>query len=454
MRKCIVLLFAIILFCVPNVHSQQRDAKTELKEAERLYNNKEYYSASYIYKYFSAVLNPEQRFIYAFCLVNSNPSTDNVGEAIRQLKTASSGGNSKAMLSLYYIYTQNKIASPDRSQAIAYIRMAADYENEEGMYIYGSLLNQGDFISRDTVKAYRFIEKAAAKNFYQAISDLGYMHYAGRGAEKNLSKAEYYWKKAAESGAAEAVYNYSFLLLETNKNIATAIANLQSIASKGFTTASLYLGSIYNYGQHGIPRDTAKAIQYYKNVMQDDGFKKNNKEMYDTARAIVARYGAVEPVSDHKLLRTAFDNLIKKITRTPVVPENEKDKRIFILNQLENEYKDLRSLGFRNGTLRFGRENTPLNSILLTKPFHTYETNIVEAVTPESVQRVYLKWVQILQKMYPEHTLVKKGNTSGIHFMLTPETGYIGIYITLFDYYNSTQGSQVFMTVMYTERSK
>lgn len=456
MKKNIILLVSFFVFGITALSAQQRDAKTELKEAERMYNNKEYYSASYIYKYFSATLNPEQRYIYAFCLVNSNATQENIAEAIRQLKIAVSGRNAKAMLALYYIYMENRLVPQDRSQAIDFITMAATYENEEGLYIYGTILNDGNFVSRDTVKAYTLIEKAAQKKYYNAIHALGYMHYTGKRAPKDLSKAEYYWKQAADFGTDEALYNYSLLLLETNKNTGTAIANFKSLASKGFASASAYLGYLYLNGAPNTMSDTTKALIYFKQVLYNDNFKKTNKADYDKIRTIVAKFGAIEPVNDSKLLRNVFDELIQSVTRKPNVPETEKDKRKFILNKLEDAYKKLGALGFREGIVRFGKENAPLDTVLLTKPYHIYETDIVQVVTPEAAKQIQQKWVQLLQQAYPEHTMYRgKVSTTGIHFMLRPEKEFIHIYATYFDYMGPGYplSSQVILKVEYSVRS-
>ncbi|MBY0479544.1 MAG: sel1 repeat family protein [Chitinophagaceae bacterium] len=454
MKQIVVLLLCTFLVTIPAVHAQKRDAKTELQEAERLYNKKDYYSASYIYKAFANVLNPEQRFLYAFCLVNSNPIKENVDEAIRQLKTASTGGNSKAMVALYYIYMQNQLVPQDRSEAVIYITKSAEYENPEGMYIYGTLLSDGNFISRDTIKAYKYFEKAAAKNNYDAQNALGYMHFTGTRAKKDLVKAAYYWKLAAESGTNEAVYNYAYLLLETNGNKTMAIANLQSLAQKGYTLASYLLGSVYYEGKYAVPQDIEKSLLYFRTVMGDDAFKKNNKEQYNYARELVAYYAAIEPSSDVKLLRKAFDELIQKITSNPAVPETESNKRVFILNKLKAAYASLQPLGFREGRIYFGSDSSPLEPVLLTKPYHQYETTIAEIANKDSAQKVYQKWIRVLKQLYPEHTVKETATTSGIHYQLSPEKGYLGIYISLFDYTGNPNSPLIKMTIIYTVRSK
>lgn len=457
MRKLVIVLFVLTAFAVTNLNAQNGTADKELKEAERFYKDKNYISAIILYKKNAVLLKPEERFFYAYCLVHkSQYSQDDVTEAINQLKMASNRGYTPAMVALYDIYLANRLVPQDRSQAVTYISRAADYEDTAGLYIYGSMLNAGDFISRDTVKGYQLIVKSASKKYYDALNALGYMHYTGSKAPKDLSKAAYYWKQAAETGKEEAVYNYSLVLLETNTNVPSAIANLQKLNDKGFAPASAYLGNIYHDGLYNIPKNIEKGLEYYRaSLYYYDYSNKKDKKTYDAIKAIVAKYGAIEPNTDIKLLRTAFDALINRVTSTPVIPTAETDKRKYIQQTLEDAYKKLGALGFRDGKIRFGQENAPLNPLLLTNPFHTYETDIVQVVSPESAEKTQKKWLDLIKKIYPEHvngTEVPRG----ISFQVAPDKGYIHIHVTYFTYSGSGYplSSRVILTIYYANRSK
>ncbi len=457
MRKFIFAIFVLMSFTLSNVYAQNRDAAKDLKEADRLYKNKDYYSAIVLYKFHSSVLKPEERFIYAYCLVHKSSYTqDDVTESINQLKMASSRGYTPAMVALYDTYIANKLVPQDRSQAVTYISRAADYEDSVGLFIYGSLLNAGDYISRDTVKAYRLLVKSAEQKYYNALYTLGYMHYTGSKAPKDLSKAAYYWKLAAETGKDEAIYNYAMILLETNTNVTSALAYLQQLNDKGFAAASAYLGSIYHDGLYNIPKNIEKGLEYYRaSLYYYDYSDKKDKNTYDAIKAIVAKYGAIEPTTDIKTLRAAFDELFTRVTSTPVVPAAETDKRKYIQQTLEDAYSKLGTLGFRKGKVRFGQENAPLNNLLLTTPFHSYETDIVQAVSPESAEKTQKKWLELIKKIYPEHvngTEVPRG----ISFPVGPDKGYIHIHFTYFTYSGSGYplSSRAIMTIYYANRSK
>lgn len=457
MRKLAFALLVLMSFTVVEGYAQKRDAKQDLKEADRLYKSKDYYSAIIFYKYHAAVLKPEERFVYAYCLIHKEEySQEDVTEAIYQLKMASSKGYSPAMVALYDIYMGNQLVQQDRSQAVSFITQAADYEDSVGLFIYGSLLNAGDYISRDTVKAYRLIVKSASQKYYDALYTLGYMHYTGSKASKDLSKAAYYWKQAAETGKDEAVYNYAMVLLETNTNIPSALAYLQKLHDKGLAAASTYLGSIYHDGLYNIPQDTKKGLDYYIAALYNyDYANTKDQKTYDAIKAIVAKYGAIEPSTDIKSLRAAFDELFTRVTSTPVIPAAETDKRKYIQQTLEDAYKQLGALGFRAGKVKFGQENAPLNPLLLTSPFHMYDTDIVQAVSPESAERLHQKWVALIKKVYPEH--VNETNvTNGVAFQIAPDKGYIHVRVTYFTYSGNGYplSSRVILTIYYANRSK
>lgn len=97
----------------------------------------------------------------------------------------------------------------------------------------------------------------AAKGDPDALFNLGQAYKLGRGAPKDLSKAEGYYGKAARLGHVAAADNYGILLFQTGRQQA-ALPWLQAAADRGEPRAMYVLG-IASYNGDFAPKDWVRA---------------------------------------------------------------------------------------------------------------------------------------------------------------------------------------------------
>lgn len=451
------LFFLLIIGLVLNisVNAQNSTMLEELKNAGYYYSVGKYYTAQQIYEKYEKTLNPQQRYNYARCILEYDYlSESHVTKAIYQLKTAGYAGNDKALMYLFRLYSEGKYIAPDRSQALSFLSNACDYENEEAMYTYGKMLNDGQVLTRDTIKAYKLIDRAAAKKYYPALLEIGMMHYIGKGVKRDLSRAENYWKQAAAMDGGDGQFNYAFILLETNKDIPVALAELQKASSSDHPRANLLLAKIYANGLYGVPQNQSKSLDYCKLVVKNSSTRETEQGIYDEALEYLRKNGSVEPSTDSKMLRNTFDNIIKNISTIVDRSNGGKPAVNALLEKIAEQYKVLESsLGFREGKVsRLGRTSFSDDSAWLLNPIHVYRTEIVNYAKSDDAQNVFTRWTQILQKMYPEHTIKRLDSRSFLSFDINTDKR-IAFEIS-WDKYNGSNKDAVLLRMSFEKKPK
>ncbi len=97
------------------------------------------------------------------------------------------------------------------------------------------------------------------------------MYYKGKGTEKNLKEAIYWYQKAAENGFEGAQYNLALLYEEeeTEKNLEKAFYWYQKVAENGYIRVQYRLALLYQEGK-GVEKDFKKAFYWYQKIATND----------------------------------------------------------------------------------------------------------------------------------------------------------------------------------------
>lgn len=107
--------------------------------------------------------------------------------------------------------------------------------------------------------------QAAEQGDMNAMAQVGYMYYTGKGVTKDFDKAFKWSTKAAEKGDASAM-NYLGIMYSFGNGVAKsatkAVEWYTKSAEKGYSSAMSNLGSAYHNGE-GVAKDDAKAIEWY-----------------------------------------------------------------------------------------------------------------------------------------------------------------------------------------------
>lgn len=131
--------------------------------------------------------------------------------------------------------------------------------------------SQGKQIDENMPRVVSLFEEAAGLGSDEALLGMGEVFMEGYGEVlPNFEKAIESFRKAAESGYADAQFNLGFLLslgFGGEKDEAEAITNYYFASTGGSHEASLALGYRHLHG-YGVPRSCEAAIRYYTKVAE------------------------------------------------------------------------------------------------------------------------------------------------------------------------------------------
>jgi TPR repeat protein len=117
-----------------------------------------------------------------------------------------------------------------KNEAFALFQAGTEHGDAASMNYLGFAYYSGVGVTQDYVKAREWYEKAAGKDYADAIYNLGLLYQNGQGVAQDYDKARELYEKAADKGEAAAM---------------------------------VHLGGLYDYGQ-GVPQDYAKAREWYE----------------------------------------------------------------------------------------------------------------------------------------------------------------------------------------------
>ena len=110
-------------------------------------------------------------------------------------------------------------------------------------------------------------------------NDLGYKYQYGKGVKKDLTKAIYWYRKAAEQGYAMAQYNMGVCYANgrgVTQDYAEAVKWYRKAAEQGYADAQNNLGVCY-YGGKGTKKDYQLAVFWFKRAAENgDAYAQNN----------------------------------------------------------------------------------------------------------------------------------------------------------------------------------
>ena len=446
--------FSLYLLCfqllfIP-LQAQSGSPQEELRKAKSLVDQHNYYSAAGIYRKLEMQLGGDDRYYYAVCLLAMKEEYErkfNQEEALRQLKKAADLGEMRAWQWLAEIYAEGKYTPVNTTESLKYIRQLCAYDHPKAMYWYGSLLEEGKWMTRDTAKAFFWMLKSAEKKYPEALLLIGNWYFKGICTNKDLVKAENAWKQVADLGNKEGTYNYAYLLFEVKRDTTNGLLQLQR--NSGHVPSIFMLARLYEMGMYGIRQNASKAEYYYNWILSDSYTNRSHTELYKAALAYLNKAGAVEPQSESKLLRAAFDRLssgIRQAGQAGIASVSEMYKK------LQAGYQSLEALGFRPGKItRRIKTDAPTDSAWLLTPYHVFETRILHTAREADASAAFVRWNRILQKAYPDYTLEGDASRAAFHI---PVPGGDKISIGLeWDGNNGESRDELLLRVMFYKKA-
>ncbi|MGD9638050.1 MAG: hypothetical protein AB7U85_03210 [Alphaproteobacteria bacterium] len=196
-----------------------------------------------------------------------------------------------------------------------------------------------------------------------AMRNIGHMFRWGRGVEKNLITAAYWYKKAADKGFDKAQYNLALLYLDGEgvaKDIKEAVHWLELASSQGHAEASKKLEELRQTQAENVVKDVAKekiaapskekteetstsAVAKKLDITEKEQVKKETDK-----KANQALEKAIKPdlKEDKELLKTAVKNSDNKAEKEEqsavhISSYNSEDGALSGWSVLRKKYKNL-----------------------------------------------------------------------------------------------------------------
>ena len=211
------------------------------------------------------------------CYEKGNGVILNYEEAFSWYKKGAEQGDDRAEYNVGYCYENGIGTNQDYEEAVFWYKRAAEKGNVRAQANLGYCYTKGNGINQNHEKAVLWYRKAADQGYAYAQANLGYCYEKGLGIKRNIEEAIRWYGKAAEQGNINAQKNLERCLnssetveklieeaqkAEKNRDVAKAFWLFRKAAESGNAEACFEVGYMYEYGS-GTGENLAEAVRYY-----------------------------------------------------------------------------------------------------------------------------------------------------------------------------------------------
>jgi len=209
--------------------------------------------------------------------------------AIEFLVNASQAGHVGAQSRLQSMHakgeTDGLVAEGTDEQGYAEVVRRAETGDAASMTQYGMMLMRGDYVAKDSAKAFQLFTDAVEQGDTYALLCLGGMYRDGNGIEQDLEKAVELFERAQMHDRADVNMRSTAALCvgealglqaarlqvgyECPVDAERALGLYQRAAALGNATAQATLGVMYYQGE-GVAKDAAKALRLLHAAVEQD----------------------------------------------------------------------------------------------------------------------------------------------------------------------------------------
>uniref|UniRef100_A0A8C3WIV5 DAP3-binding cell death enhancer 1 n=1 Tax=Catagonus wagneri TaxID=51154 RepID=A0A8C3WIV5_9CETA len=155
---------------------------------------------------------------------------------------------------------QDKCRTPSLEEAVASMQQLLQLS----VSIAFNFLGTENMRDGDSLAAFSYFQKAAARGYSKAQYNVGLCHEHGRGTPRDLSKAALYYQLAAGQGHSLAQYRYARCLLQDSASSwdperQRAVSMLKRAADSGLREAQAFLGVLFTKEPY---LDEQRAVKY------------------------------------------------------------------------------------------------------------------------------------------------------------------------------------------------
>lgn len=226
---------------------------------------------------------------YAICLVELDPSAENIQKAQEYIEKAVVGleqfesfdiSQQSTLNLLGFAYIEGKIFEKDADKALDYFEKAAQLNHAASQYRLATLYSEGLEVTQNDEKAVYWYQKAAHAGVIEAQNNLGVFYALGRGIAQDYEQACYWFTQAMQKGDASAINNMGEMYENGHgieQNYSEAFTLFEQANQKGNVDSAYNLGNLYYYGR-GVVADEEKAKVYYQQAASQ-GFEKAKQQL-------------------------------------------------------------------------------------------------------------------------------------------------------------------------------
>lgn len=216
---------------------------------------------------------PYAALLLAYCFKNGNGVKQNYDLGWKYLNEfVASGveepqslGSAYCIIANYYSFGWGAIQK-DSSQAIAYWKKAAEFNNSDAIFNLGVSYLKGEGVPRDERLAFTYFEKGIRLNDPKCYKGIAQCYRYGINVEQNIEKAISCYKIAAYLGDDDAMACIGSIYAfgeGVPQDYGEAARWFLEAAKRGHATAQKNLAVLYSNGW-GVQRNVSEAIKWYK----------------------------------------------------------------------------------------------------------------------------------------------------------------------------------------------
>ena len=279
----IVLMTTCLLSGVSNAYAQKRQVKKTavtknvptseelLKQAEDYYNgtdgifmNRE--KAKELFKK-SADMGNTSAQLWMYSILKDTESTQT--EAMKYLRMAAEKNNIDAMFEIGRCYNKGLCGlQTDEEQSLYWFRLAAERNSPQALRMLGIIYHEGycnTTVDKET--AFKYLKQAADLDDCLACGLVSLTYERGEDVPKDIKQAVYYAKKGADLGDSNSQYYYGGYLIDgfggLEKNDTQAFEYFMKSAEQGNKYAICAVAEFYQRGLGGVKSSKEEAKKWY-----------------------------------------------------------------------------------------------------------------------------------------------------------------------------------------------
>jgi TPR repeat protein len=292
MKKLIFTSFVLYLLvgCVSNENKKPQEynggkivvtqienvetAETQFQSGKKLFDNKLYTEAIQLFIEASEQGSSKaQAYLGMIFSSNGYGVKQDYQKSAYWYKKAAKNGDVMAQFNIAGLYRNGISGFPQSSvQAAKWYLKAAEQGDPIAQSIIGAMLGHGEGVQQNYAEAIKWHQKSVKQQHDlqdRSQFSLGVAYNQGIYVSKDVERAIYWFKKAAEQGHVRSQLSLGMIYSDKFKDFKKAIEWYLKAAKQGDDGAQFFVGLHFEFGK-GVKCDYKKALEWYSKAAKQD----------------------------------------------------------------------------------------------------------------------------------------------------------------------------------------